>query len=49
MRKPERFWNACAAEEQNEASVLTRNQHLTGFLIPQRHLSGLDRLGRLLT
>jgi hypothetical protein len=25
---------------------LTLNQHLSGFLIPQRHLAGLDRFGR---
>jgi hypothetical protein len=25
---------------------LTLNQHLAGFLIQQRHLAGLDRLGR---
>jgi hypothetical protein len=32
--------------EGDHEGFLTLNQHLTGFLIPQRHLAGLDRLGR---
>jgi hypothetical protein len=33
------------AGEGRSQGFLTLNQHLTGFLIQQRHLAGLDRLG----